>query len=491
MTDEDFLAWLASATSIRVLLAEATALMDGVETPLYLASRAYNTGAGDTPANTPYLPHISGGGDITETLSLDGQASISYGDIEIGNPGGVRDQWLGFVWANRPIRLYMGDPRWPRADFRLVFDGVVADIEARSAEVLSLVLLDKLDRLNNPLSETLLGGDTANKDRLVPETFGEVHNVEPLLIDPLTGTYQVHSAAMEGVIEVRDMGDVAAATVDAAAGTFTLDQSPVGQITCSVQGDKTGGTYRNTISELVQLLATQRGPAATRFDAGDLDTANLDAFAAAHPQPVGLYAAERTNVLQACQDLAGSVGAQVVMTSLGQLRLVQIALPPPGTPVAVSESDMDYHTLEIVERTAVRATSKLGYCRNWTVQSSGLAAGLPASSMDLFSREWLTASSSDAAVAAVYRIDTEPPQRTTLLLREADAQAEALRERDLWKEPRQIYQARYRPHMLLTQLGDPITFTHGRFDLGAGKTGMVVRILRQWLQGRITVGVLA
>ena len=63
-------------------------------------------------------------------------------------------------------------------------------------------------------------------------------------------------------------------------------------------------------------------PSTTRFSSGDLDATQLAAFVAACPQAVGLYLAERANVLAVCQELAASVGAQVVVTSTGLLRLI-------------------------------------------------------------------------------------------------------------------------------------------------------------------------
>ena len=68
---------------------------------------------------------------------------------------------------------------------------------------------------------------------------------------------------------------------------------------------------------------------------------------------------------------------------------------------------------------------------------------------------------------------------------------EAARRRALWKTPRQVYTARYRAHLLLTELGDAITLTHARFGLSGGVTGLVTHVARDWLAGRVTIGVLA
>jgi hypothetical protein len=666
LTDAQFVAWLRSADCIRCALVEVQARIAGVETTLYLSNRNYVTSPTDAPASTAYQACVVGGVKFSERLSLDGSPSLSWGDIELDNTGGVRDDWFTYVWANRRVQVYIGDVRWLRADFRRVFDGVVGDLGSRDANVLNLALLDKLQRLNVPLSEDTLGGSTANANALLPLAFGECHNVAPLLRDPATLEYQVHAGAMERLIEVRDNGAPVTATATVDTGRFTLAAAPVGTITASMQGAATGqnitpwsadfsnavwtktrttvqpnaavaldgmatadrlvestatgthavGTaslavssnapytwnliaraaerycvrlraadsigflgdaivdlrdgalvggsaspidlgggywwisfqrttnaaaitatlqvyiwsdaatssytgdgvsglvlerawlqegamatlapptgasggpiYVNTVAELVKTLVTSYGPSGTRFTEDDLDLVSIATFGATCPQPVGLYAAERVNLLAACQQLAASVGAQVVATSQGLLRLVRIALPTAAATVITAE-DMDYRGLRVSERPAVRAACKLLYCRNWQPQPSGLAAGLPADSVDLFAREWLATTAADSTAASVYMQGSEPVGEETLLLTDADATAESQRRLDLWATPRTIFSATCRAHMLLTELGDAVTLQHARFGLSAGKPGLVLSIDRDWLQGRIELGVL-
>lgn len=490
MTDAQYLAWLNSPSAIRCVLVEATARVAGVETLRYLSSANYVTGSLDAPAHTAYLAVIGGGVTISEKLSIDGGASLSFGDIEIGNENGERDSWLGDVWANRPVNLFVGDVRWPRADFRQIYSGVLAGISSRARNTLNLSLRDKLQRLNTPLSDTKLGGATENKDRIRPLCFGECHNVEPLLVNPATLTYQVHDGAIERIIEVRDNGVPVNFVADLANGTFTLTSQPAGVITVSVQGDKAGGVYRNTVGALVKRIVTGYGKAADRFVAGDLDADNLAAFEAAHPQPVGLYLPERTNVLQACADLAASVGAQPVMSPAGQLGLLKIALPAAGVPTAVSNAQMDAQSLHIADRPAVQASSKIGYCKSWTVQTA-LLAGIPEEHKDLFAQEWLTTTALDAAVASDWRLAVEPVQIDTLLLTESDATAEAARRLALWSAQRTVYGYTGTPALMLESLGSPQTLTHARYGLAGGVTGQIVGLTRDWLTCRTQLEVLA
>ena len=180
MTDSEFQNWLKTGGRFAALVEVQTSPVR------YLSTVAYTTLPTDTPANRVYSPVVAGGVALSESLPLDGSATLSVGDIEIHNEDGALDAWLSDVWNNRRVQVFVGDVTWPRADFRLIFDGIAAGLESRAAGRLNITLRDKLQRLNTPVSEALLGGTTANKDRLQPITLGECHNIEPLLADPAT-----------------------------------------------------------------------------------------------------------------------------------------------------------------------------------------------------------------------------------------------------------------------------------------------------------------
>lgn len=488
MTDAQYLDWLKSPAAIRVVLIEATANIAGVDTVIYMATKGYNTSPTDVPANTHYRPIATVGTLFTEQLSLTGDGALSAGDVEIDNYAGERDTWLGYVWTNRPFKAFIGDVRWPRADFRPIFNGIVADIAPSGRSKILLKLRDKLQRLNTPITEAKLGGSTQNADALLPLVFGEVHNITPLLVDPATLQYQVHNGAVEGIFEVRDNGVPVSATVSNATGKFTLNQQSFGAVTASVQGDKPTATgYTNTVAKLVQRLVTGFGKAADRFTDADLDLVSLAAFDAAHPQPVGLYAPDRLNILTACQDLAGSVGAQLVMSRLGLLRLVQIALPATGQAFVVRPQHMVEDTLEPKERTDVFGAVKLGFAKNWTVQE-GLVTNIPEEHKVLFGTEWLTTTKSDASVLASYRLNAEPVQEDTMLLRRTDADVEAQRRLNLCKVPRTTFEFEGVPELLQLELGQAITVYHPRFGMAGGVTGMVISLAPDWQTGRVKVG---
>lgn len=492
MTDTQYAAWLVDPSAIRLVLIEVVANVGGVETTRYLSTKGYVTGASDTPANTAYLPVVSTGIQFTEQISLTGGASMSAGDIEIYNGAGERDSWLTDIWVNRAIKAWIGDPRWVRSDFRVIFNGIVADVDSKSYDKINIKLRDKLQQLNTTVSDVLLGGTTPNKSVLIPLLFGECHNITPLLVNPATLQYQVNNGAVESIFEVRDNGYPVSVTVANSTGKFTLSANPSGAITVSAQGDKPSGVYSNTIAKVIQRIVTGFG--SNKFTTSDLDldplsVNNLNTFDTAHPQPIGVYMSSRENVLTACADLADSIGAKMVMSRAGLLRLIQIQLPAVGTPTIITASQILDRTLAVSSRIDVIAAVKIGYCKNWTVQSS-LLTNIPANDKDAFSAEWLTVTATDAIIKASYKLNTEPVQQDTMLLTSADATAEATRQLNIYKVPRTVYTFEGTPDLLLLELGQAVTIFHKRFGMSGGLTGVVVSLAPNWMTGHITVEVI-
>lgn len=487
MTDLEFQEWLADSNSYRVTIVEVEVNIDGVETTLYLSDKGFT----DDLNGRAYLPVLLSGLGISENLNLDSTATVAAGDIRLDNTEGDLDPWLGYVWRNRKIKAYIGEPTWPRADWIMVLDGVVRDLNPNDMTSLQLVLMNKLDRLNKPALSVLVGGTGPNKDNVAPAAFGQPHNITPVSTNATTLEFQFSVGPSEDVIEVRDNGAPRTDVVkDLANGKFRLTDAIVGSVTASVQGRKPGGVYTNRIGPIIQDLVKNFGPVADRFVDADLDLVQLAEFDAAFPQPVALYVNGNESVLSLAQELAATVRAQVVCTSTGKLRLIPIRLPVSGTPRVVTMRDMVDQTLVMSGRTEVRGTNILHYCKNWTVQNTGMARGLPASSADLFAKEWLIEKRTDSMVTELYRLDTEPDPEESHFTLTADAAAECEARKEFWKSPHAVYTAEYFADMLTVQLGDPITIFYDRFGLNEGKTGMVFSVSRDYIGGRCTVGVL-
>lgn len=482
--------WLEDQSAIRCILVEVS-VKSGAETVRYLSSRPFVSGSGDTPADKIYDPIVVGSSVRTvERMNvLDQSASISFGDIELVNNDGSIDSWLNDIWSNRAVTVLLGDVRWTRAEFQVIFAGVVEDIGSRSRDTLNLKLRDKLQRLNTPVTEATLGGSTSNKNQLIPLTFGECHNISPLLTNPATLEYQVHGGQIERLIEVRDNGVPVAATATLSTGKFTLSVQPFGKITASVQGDKPSSTWNNTAKKIIERLVTGYGETTNRFTSGDLDASNLSAFDTANPQVLGVYLPARENVLAVCNQVAATVGARLVMSRAGLLKLVKIELPAPGTPFAITTDDIILGSMRISQKLPVQAGFKIGYAKNWTIQDS-LDTRIPNEHKDLYAKEWLTVSAKDAGVKSDYRLDGEPEQIDTYFLTEANASTEATRLLNLFKTPRFIVSFDSNARLFQLELGQAVTITHPRFGMAAGKSGMVVGLSPDWDSALVSVEVL-
>jgi hypothetical protein len=482
------IAWLDDERALPVTLLELTPLINGVPTMLRIATKAYRTGGGDVPAHVQYLPIAKAGVAYTETLSLTGEATLAFGDVEVENLNGEYDAWLDYVWTNCPVKAWHGDELWPLASFFQILDAVAVGIDSKSRDVLNVKFRDKLQLLNSPVTEDKLGGTGPNKDEIVPVGVGEIHGATPLLTDAATRRYRYNKTTSESLKEVRDNGAPVTVSLFPATSEFALAREPAGAITVDFEGDNVGG-YTRTVAGTIQRLATSYGKAATRFTSADIDTANFAAFEAANPQPVGRYVKDRTNVAAVCQEIASSVGAQLVPSRLGKLRLLKIELPPPGPIVDIFEHQMVQDTLKVVEMPPIRAAVKLGFCRTWTVQE-GLQTALPAEHKDLFATEFLTETAVDATVQSLHKLHADPVQQDTLLLRRVDAKPEAERLRDLWKVQRKVFEFEAYRSCLRHELGDAVRLWNRRFGLAGGKVGMVVSLQPNWKTGRVVVRVL-
>lgn len=207
-------AWLADPTHILGLLVEITAknVSTGVETTFYLSNIGYTT----TSADVVYLPYLNGNIQTTESLTIDGSLSMSFGDIKIANYNGDLDDWLDrtkYIWDSRAVQVYLGDPTWVAATltdvrtiFEKVFDGIIEDVDSSEREFINVKVRDKLNRLNYPISDNTLGiygtwdnGQT-NQDTIRPLVFGEVFNMSPILVDPTGIEYMFNDTSVGTLI---------------------------------------------------------------------------------------------------------------------------------------------------------------------------------------------------------------------------------------------------------------------------------------------------
>lgn len=507
LTNDQFQAWLEDPTAIRCMLVEVSANISGTETNLYLSNVQYVTGATDTPANTTYQPILKTSVKFTENLSLQGQGSLSYGDISIDNTNGEYDSWLKAAWQGRAISIYIGDPKFVRADFTKIFSGIVSDVNSSDRNTINLQLRDIMQRLNTPITDKVLGNyfqgsivstavyDNPNKDQVKPLVFGEVFNITPLLIDPTTLEFMVNDGPIESIIEVRDNGVpliiTSGYTVDLTKGTFKLLNSPAGAITCSVQGDK-NTIYNNTVSAVIKRIVKNFGnpSIAGAITDSDIDLTNFSTFETSHPQKIGIYINTKENVINICQQLADSVGAQLVASRTGLLKLLKVTIPTSGT-TTITDDYILQNSFSVANKPDIMTTSKLGFCRNWTIQNN-LLTGIPSSNKDLLAGEWLSKTYTNSAAQTLFKSNALPEQKDTLMLTDSlgHVTAEATRLVNLWSSQRYTYRFTVTSKFLQLQLGDMITVMHRRFGLSSGSAAQIVSSEIDWDTGFMTLEVL-
>lgn len=487
MTPE-FKSWLAS-DSRRCLLAEVGVSVGGAETTRYLSTAGWVSGIADFPANTHYVPRVVGGFSFSQSLDINGSGgTTSYGSLQLDNTDGALDTWLKDVWAMRAIKLYLGQPDWAKSQFVLVFDGTVEDIEADSRGKVSLRLRDALAILDNPISTLKVGGTGDNSETNVPLALGECFNVEPVLLSESgLATYRVSLGGVEQIVEVRDNGHPVAVTKNAAAGTFTLQYARWAQITCDVQG-AVSGEYRRDVGGLVEWIATTLGDG-DRLPAGSVDSASLASFRANNAQPVGLYLRGGERKLDVIQQLSASLGATVLATREGKLKLVKLAYSAPT--ISISQKDMVVDSFNPIRRPWVRGAIKLSGCQNWTPQDkSALAAALEPNQVSILSEPTTVREVTNPAVISQYKQTGAVDEDETLLVVEADIQQEAQRRLDLWSEPRFVFRFEGFGDLMDIEVGQTVTITHERLGLSSGALAIVTAVDYDFIALRVSIEVL-
>lgn len=540
--------WLQSPDAIRVVLVEVSnvGLVGGGNTSYYFSSLPY------TSQTINYDPVIIGGVSFNEQISLDGSASVGFGDIELENTNGERDSWINEYWNKRNINIYIGDVRWNKAaplanqEFFQIFGGLVDSIGMRDRNVINLVLVDKLQRLNEPIQHRKLKDITTNvfipgtttmeegsplytnKDKVAPLLLGESFNIEGIPCQPsnpnTTLIYSINDGQVFSIIEVRDNGVPIGFTPDLTHGTFTLTQAGYGQITATVQGEtypeladgamlltgiaRIGNRGVHSPLSLAKQIVTNLGDLSSRFnwatevdtdsydEVGELSFGTYNSITYTHYDiRCGIYCTGGENKLDVIQKLLGSASIHIVVSQEGKLKFIKFQLPQNnslGTLTEISDSDFEFASSSITEISVPVGTIKLGYDKNYTLQDSTLAGSVPITHKQLYKEDFVTAEDSIAyATSNEYNVSTAPPElQETTFIDTPFAAIEAKNRLGIWQVPRKVISFTGYAHLMSLELGEHIHLKTNRFGLENGKNGTVISIDKSWLTGRVTIGVL-
>lgn len=452
---------LRRGDSITVLLeAESSAGMR------YLSNTGYVSAPDDAEApNRAYPDWLVGVPEIRESLprNLFGRSETGFSDAIIDNPHGVRDSWLDEAWDGREARLRIGARHWPLADFVTVFHGTATGMQADADGKLRLVIGDPKELVNRPVQEGLLDSGPA-QGAPVPLAYGEVFNVEPANIDAALHRYRVHEGAVPAIPDVRVGGLTVSYTADTSEGRFDTNVMPDGRVTADVEGP---------LSRADELLVAL----AERVGVTSVDTAAMAALASAAPYALGLWIGDRENAIDVMDSIAESVGAWWGFDAQGRLTA---AIADIGTPVGtLTADDLFDDGIELQEVQLPAWRVRVGYRRNWTVQTDGLFAAVEDDDRQRFGREYDIATADDDSVRSLHPLARDPDVQGTLLVDEVDADAEAARRLALFGTLRRRYRAVATRRASPFRPGQTVTLVHPRFGLSAGVDLLLTSTSRQ------------
>lgn len=489
ISDADYLIWLAADNKSRIVLVEAQAYSGGLLVTRYMSNYPFVSAPADTPANQAYDDLVLSIPQFTTKMSeqFTGQSTPSWGDAEIANENGDRDSWLDDAWDGRSLKLYLGDKSWPKSDFRKILDGTIADIYAKDQRTLALKIRDKQWALNVPAQTNMITGTTANTDLPKPLCYGQCFNTEPVLIVAATHQYQDHDGAVNAISTVYDNGVGVGSTPTIANGTFVLTAAPAGRITADMQGAKPGGAYLTKCADIMQHLITTH----STLTAGDLDAASFTAFNITAAQALGLYVRDRQNLIELLDALIKSVGGWYGFSRDGLLQLGRLEDPTGGVSVLdLTNDDVVEGSIRCIRRIPALTTIRLGYRKNWTVQTDGIAgAATEARRADLAS-DYLVSKALDASIKTAHPLALEPDLEGTLMTVQADCDAEAARRLALWGVTRNVYALDCFSAPARVSIGQVIKLTHPRFGFTAGAKAVVVSITEQPTKNRLSLEIL-
>lgn len=309
-TNTEYTAWLDSQSAIRCVLAEMSATgYDSGGSPytktvnVYLSNHGYTSQQQDTPSLRHYDNYIQQIPTFTREMStaLSGQATTGFGDLLISNPvqtiasGGVRDDWLRMKWNRNYLKLYLGDPSWPKHDFRLMIYGRVGMPSAPSLGQIKFPIADLSDALNVNISATRFStGEFA--DKFKPRLFSVVRALE-IQIDSASlvgtindggvsstlndSTYRLHDCLPDAFVHIGGAKGLTVSSVD--TGTETITASGTHNLSAGYRLQFTGGTPPAGLSTLTNYWVLAAGLTATAFrltaTEGSLTAVNLTSAA--------------------------------------------------------------------------------------------------------------------------------------------------------------------------------------------------------------------
>lgn len=468
----------------------------------YFSDNGFSTSPSDTPANISFVDRLVECGRLGINAYSDGRTGggtkLEIGQTVIANNDGEYDELLNYSFDGREIVIRKSqDDRAPYpGGFQVVMRGTMRSLQA-DFDKLTFELRDKLFMFDKQLLTTTYAGTNLLplgvegttqdvKGKIKPIVFGRVFNIEPPQVNTSKLTYQVSTNAVtinavydRGVVITPGADYATVALLEAASpapstfitckalGFFRLGTIPVGTVTADVTQGAT--VADRTVAQLMRQVALQGGLAAS-----DINSSDVAALDASNSAEAGIYINDNAKTTDVLDKLAQSVTGWYSFDQTGQLRMGRLTAPT-GTPVAtIVEDDMYKNGMQ--RRTPKDQglpvwKVKLKYGVNYTKQTTDLAGSVGTVRRAYLSLEERTAEASDPAIKDLWLL-SEPLEVETVLINEADAQAEAARLLALHKVRREIYDIpvdidAYMQYSV--KLMDLVRIVHPRFGMSQGR----------------------
>lgn len=505
LTAAQFQAWLDDERSPHVVLIEAD-YRDTSTNALgteYMATRPYVTKPTDSPANRAYRSIVQTIPEFKQTMSdaIVGRTTANVGKITCNGGTATTDAWLfGRDWVGRGLRLYVGDPSWPKSDFRAMWTGVIADFQLADTRTIVFVARDMQHLLNQPIRTPPIDSG-AFAGRPAPVVLGQAFNVPAILLDSTAHKYQVNDGPVAAITAVRIAGVAAAYTASLFDGTFTHSTAnPAGAVTADVTAATVGTNPLNNASDLIRYLVTMRG----YLQDSDLDATSFATLKALCPAPLADFIPpSEVQVYDAVDDVLNTVGAFTSMTRDGKFYVRRFDFSGSSV-LTINQTDIEKDGLSIVRVLQPVRQIRIGSKTNYAT-SVGLLGGFGGVTEDAIAQRQIkhrdvgTATNTNQALYAKMRghpnprspgtipnpINPAPPVTVetpdpgtlpSLFINQADASAEAARRMTIWGVPRYIFRATCFVSALRLNLGDTVTLVHPRYQLASGRTGVIIGV---------------
>jgi len=455
------------------------------ELTLYYSGEGFITSPTESPANTLFEPRlvepISFSRSMFSSGKIGGFSQPGFGEIVMTNADGGLDDWAGYAWDGRSVEVRVGESGAALQYYFTIFDGQAHSIEFDDLYI-RIILRDDQNDFVVDYPDTLYAGtggnegssDLANQPK--PHCYGEVYNIEPVLVDSTNYVYQVHDGDIEAITAVYQ-GGVALTlttdyTVDLTNGRFTLVAAPEGVITADVKGSKVDGTYLESAADIIQHIVEDH---AGFVYPGDFDTASFTALNTANSSTLGIYDRNMTTVAEVLDRIINTVGGFYGFDRNGKFQVGRVELPT-GT------ADAEFDDTNIIEITRLASAvpnyqARVDYKKNYRVMSeSDFDASITTAQRDYLVRNANIEIATDTAVQTPY------PNSTALIVNglfagSSAASTEATRLLNIYKAQRDFYRILVKTQPYTLKLNDVVKITFNRYNLDSGKLFRVISIV--------------